>query len=199
MLILASASPRRQELLTNIGIKFRSVVSDIKEITEEEGELLLPSGVAMENARRKAMSVAKKYPHDIVIGADTIVALDDDGRNVILGKPKSKPDAIRMLSELSGRQHSVYTGIAIAMGRRRYIDVVMTKVRFAPISEDEIEQYVATGEPMDKAGAYAIQARAAVFIEEIKGSYTNVVGLPLNALFTLAKKAGIRLYDDYGA
>ncbi len=199
MLILASASPRRQELLTNIGIRFRSVVSDIKEITEEEGELLLPSGVAMENARRKAMNVAKKYPHDIVIGADTIVALDDDGRNVILGKPKNELDAIRMLSELSGRQHSVYTGIAIAMGRRRYIDVVMTKVRFAPISADEIEQYVATGEPMDKAGAYAIQGRAAVFIEEIKGSYTNVVGLPLNALFTLAKKAGIRLYDDYGA
>ena len=199
MLILASASPRIQELLTNIGIRFRSVVSDIKEITEEEGELLLPSGVAMENARRKAMNVAKKYPHDIVIGADTIVALDDDGRNVILGKPKNELDAIRMLSELSGRQHSVYTGIAIAMGRRRYIDVVMTKVRFAPISADEIEQYVATGEPMDKAGAYAIQGRAAVFIEEIKGSYTNVVGLPLNALFTLAKKAGIRLYDDYGA
>lgn len=199
MLILASASPRRQELLRQIGLRFRVEVSDAKEINEEEGGLLLPSGYAMENARRKAMSVAKRFPHDIVIGADTVVALDDDGRNVIFGKPKNEKDAERMLSTLSGRAHSVYTGLTVAMGRQRYIDVVLTRVRFAVLDHDEIARYVATGEPMDKAGGYAIQGRAAAFIEEIKGSYSNVVGLPLNALYSLTKKAGIHLYDDYGA
>lgn len=199
MLILASASPRRQELLRQIGLRFRVEVSDAKEITEEDGGLLLPSGYAMENARRKAMSVAKRFPHDIVIGADTVVALDDDGRNVIFGKPKNEKDAERMLSTLSGRAHSVYTGLTVAMGRQRYIDVVLTRVRFAVLDHDEIARYVATGEPMDKAGGYAIQGRAAAFIEEIKGSYSNVVGLPLNALYSLTKKAGIHLYDDYGA
>lgn len=186
-LILASASPRRQELLRQIGCTFRVVVSDAQELSENG---LLPEKLAAENARRKAEDVAaKEGSNRPVLGADTVVAVDE----MILGKPKDEADAVRMLRLLSGRQHFVFTGIALAYRGEVYEDVVRTAVWMDTLSEKEIEAYIATGEPMDKAGAYAVQGRAAKFIPRIDGSFSNVVGLPLHAVKKLAQRAGIDL------
>ena len=186
-IILASASPRRQELLRQIGCTFRVVVSDAQELSENG---LLPEKLAAENARRKAEDVAaKEGSNRPVLGADTVVAVDE----MILGKPKDEADAVRMLRLLSGRQHFVFTGIALAYRGEVYEDVVRTAVWMDTLSEKEIDAYIATGEPMDKAGAYAVQGRAAKFIPRIDGSFSNVVGLPLHAVKTLARRAGIDL------
>lgn len=186
-LILASASPRRQELLRQIGCTFRVVVSDAQELSEGG---LSPDRFAIENARRKAKDVAKKVGcNSSVLGADTVVAVDE----LILGKPKDEADAARMLRLLSGRQHFVYTGVAFAYQGEVYEDVVRTAVWVDMLSEKDIVAYIATGEPMDKAGAYAVQGRAAKFIPRIDGSFSNVVGLPLHAVRKLARRAGIEL------
>ena len=186
-IVLASASPRRQELLRQIGCGFRVVVSDAEELS---GDGISPEQLAVENARRKAEDVAAKEGGNApVLGADTVVAVDE----TILGKPKDETDAVRMLRLLSGRQHFVYTGIALAYRGEVYGDVVRTEVWVDELSEKEIDAYIATGEPMDKAGAYAVQGIAAKFIPRIDGSFSNVVGLPLHAVKELARKAGIVL------
>lgn len=186
-IVLASASPRRQELLRQIGCAFRVVVSDAEELS---GDSISPDRLAEENARRKAKDVAAKEGGNVpVLGADTVVAVD----GMILGKPKDAADAARMLRLLSGRQHFVYTGIALAYKGEVYEDVVRTEVWVDELSEKEIDAYIAMGEPMDKAGAYAVQGIAAKFIPRIDGSFSNVVGLPLHAVKELARKAGIVL------
>ena len=184
---MASASPRRQELLRQIGCEFRVVVSDADELS---GDGIPPDRLAAENARRKAEDVAAKAGGNApVLGADTVVAVDEK----ILGKPKDAADAARMLRLLSGRQHFVYTGIALAYRGEVYTDAVRTAVWVGKLSDEEITAYIATGEPMDKAGAYAVQGIAAKFIPRVDGSFSNVVGLPLYAVRELARKAGIDL------
>ena len=186
-IVLASASPRRQELLRQIGCAFRVVVSEAEELSDDG---ISPDRLAEENARRKAKDVAAKEGGNVpVLGADTVVAVD----GMIMGKPKDAADAARMLRLLSGRQHFVYTGIALAYKGEVYEDVVRTEVWVDELSEKEIDAYIAMGEPMDKAGAYAVQGIAAKFIPRIDGSFSNVVGLPLHAVKELARKAGIVL------
>ena len=189
MIILASASPRRRELLQQIGCSFRVEVSQAEEV---DCQGLQPAVVVKKNAYLKAAAVAALYPDMPVLGADTVVSLDDD----IFGKPKDKEQAREMLTRLSARTHQVSTGIAIAWHNQIWQAYETTEVDFAPLSPAEIDRYLAIGEHADKAGAYGIQGRAAVFIEQIRGSYSNVVGLPLHCLYGLAQKAGIDLYGN---
>lgn len=175
-IILASGSPRRRELLTTAGIEFSVMVADIVEKIPC-GEK--PCNVVMSLALQKAQAVAVSNPQSIVIGADTVVSLG----NEILGKPKTEADAIKMLKELSGKIHHVYTGVAIVKDKKVKNFYVETKVEFFELSEDEIERYVATGEPMDKAGAYGIQGKGCVLVKKIDGDYFNVVGLPISKVY----------------
>ncbi len=191
MIILASASPRRQELLQQLGCKFMVVVSDA---VEEKGQLLTPEDLVARNAHLKAAAVSASHPKLPVLGADTVVSLGGH----IYGKPRDEAEARQMLACFSGRQHRVSTGIAFVWGSRCWQAVETTEVDFASLSTAEIAAYAASPEPLDKAGAYAIQGRAAAFIEGIHGSYSNVVGLPLHRLCVLARKAGIDLYGDDG-
>lgn len=178
-IILASASPRRREILTTLGIPHRILVSDADET--------LPAGIspaqAVETlAARKAAAVAPLVAaEDIVLAADTVVAVDGD----ILGKPCDEADAAAMLRRLSGRAHTVYTGVALRRGEQVLIAHEATDVHFAPLTETDIAAYIATGEPADKAGAYAIQGRGAAFVERIEGDYFNVVGLPAHRVVTM--------------
>ena len=185
-IILASASPRRQELLQQIGVPYEVVKSDAEEVLDAvEG----PRALAVENARRKALAVAKRYPGRVVLGADTVVFQD----GAVYGKPKDAEDARNMLKSFAGRRHDVVTGVAIvAKDGVCYTDATETKVFFNDLTDDEIAAYIATGEPMDKAGAYAVQGRAAAFIPRIEGSFSNVVGLPLAEVASLLKEAGVR-------
>ena len=191
MIILASASPRRRELLEQIGCCFRVVVSEAEEKMSQELSL---QELVLHNAGLKARAAAVLEPELPVLGADTVVSLDGH----IYGKPEDTNEAVQMLRSLSGRTHEVSTGIAFVKDGRLWQAVETTRVSFAELSEEEIVRYAECGEPDDKAGAYAIQGRAAVFIEGIHGSYSNVVGLPLHCVAALAIKAGINLYDDYG-
>ena len=183
-IILASGSPRRQELLQQIGVPFEVVKSDAEEILNHADG---PRALAVENARRKALAVATMHPGRIVLGADTVVFQDGE----VYGKPKDAADACAMLRRFAGRRHAVVTGIALVSrdGTCR-TDAAETNVCFADMTDEEIAAYVATGEPMDKAGAYAVQGRAAAFIPRIEGSFSNVVGLPLYEVITLLKAAG---------
>lgn len=191
MFVLASASPRRQELLRQIGCRFRVVTSDVQ---EEKGNDSSPEELVLCNARLKAGQVALLAEGLPVLGADTVVSVDGH----IYGKPENAEDARRMLRLLSGRSHSVSTGIVFVRGGIFWEAVETTKVVFASLTEELISWYVDTGESVDKAGAYAVQGKAAVFIKRIEGSYSNVVGLPLYRTVKLAKKAGVELYDNYG-
>ncbi len=179
MLILASASPRRSELLTQIGIQFRVHPAHIPEDPFPNED---PATYVARLARQKAETVFRELetleklaPPQVVLGADTTVTLD----NQILGKPNDSDDAIRMLTLLSGRTHQVLTGVALFSANSSQLAVESTSVTFSPISNQEIAAYVATNEPLDKAGAYAIQGLAARWIPKIDGCYFNVVGLPL--------------------
>lgn len=184
-IILASASPRRRELLSLPGIAFDVLPSPAEEPAPDTGEN--PAAYAARMARLKATAVAAVRPEAVVLGADSIVAVGE----VILGKPADAADARRMLGLLSGRTHQVITGCAIfAPGREPEIFTVATAVTMADIPEAAIAAYVATGEPLDKAGAYAIQGRAAAFVTGINGSYTNVVGLPLAEVVQQLRQAG---------
>ena len=178
--ILASASPRRFELLNSTGLRFKVVPSnfDENEIVQTDPVLFV-----QEAAFKKGQTVAQKYDRHLVISADTIVVLD----NSILGKPKDEPDAKRMLSLLSGRQHRVLTAFGLFLFKydKSEIQTVSTDVVFRQLSEDEIDAYINTGEPMDKAGAYAIQGQGAMLIDKINGSYSNVVGFPLSQFYTV--------------
>lgn len=186
--ILASASPRRKELLEQIGVKF-----DILPATgEEEITKELPGEVVMELAKQKAEEVAKTAGADaLVLGADTVVAYEGK----ILGKPKDEADALRMLTMLSGKEHEVYTGVALIDNRDQSMENFFerTKVTMYPVSEEEIRDYIAGGEPMDKAGAYAIQGLGAKFIQKIEGDYNNVVGLPIGRIYQEIKRKSIEI------
>lgn len=177
--VLASGSPRRRELLGQMGIEDFEVLPAQGEETAPEG--LAPDALVARLALQKAREVAALRPEATVIGADTVVALD--GR--MLGKPSDEEEAREMLSALSGRRHQVYTGMAVLSGGQVFTHVECTQVEFRPLTAEEIAAYVATGESMDKAGAYGIQGRACVFIRGIQGDYYNVVGLPVCALHEL--------------
>lgn len=171
-IVLASSSPRRQELLRQVGIPFEV---DAPEVDEHVLEPLPPASLVEQLALRKARTVARRHPGRIVLGADTIVVVDGE----VLGKPADRADAAAMLERLSGRSHQVLTGVAVVRGDRELVEHEETVVRFGPLTREQVEWYVATGEPMDKAGAYGIQGRAAALISAISGDYYNVVGLPL--------------------
>ena len=174
-LILASASPRRRELLAQAGFTFDVITADIPELRKPGEE---PIRFVTRLAREKAEAVAGRHsspPDSIVLGADTIVLVDDE----VLGKPNDAADAARMLRLLSGRTHQVITGVCLLRGRERQHAAEVTFVRFNTLSGQEIGDYIATGEPLDKAGAYAIQGRAGRWVPRIHGCYFNVVGLPL--------------------
>ena len=190
MLVLASASPRRQELLRNVGISFVVQPADIDE-TPRAGEA--PRDYAERLAGEKAMAVWRLRPQDVVLGADTIVVVDE----MILGKPADAVDAARMLRLLSGRVHRVITGVcvvgAVASGQLpvasgEHTASETTLVTMSELSDEEIRDYIATGEPMDKAGAYAIQGIASRWIPRIEGDYSNVVGLPVALVHAMLRE-----------
>jgi septum formation protein len=190
MLILASASPRRQDLLRNAGIEFRVQPTDIPEVPRP-GES--PQRCAERLACEKAQVIAWEHPGDLVLGADTIVVVNDQ----ILGKPRDAADAARMLRLLSGRSHQVITGVSL-MGpsgpssRSSFVDTrsETTVVNMTGFNAAEIENYIASGEPMDKAGAYAIQGIASRWISRIEGDYSNVVGLPVALVYRMLREHG---------
>lgn len=184
--ILASASPRRRELLASIGLDFEVLPSHVPEV-HEEGEA--PEEYVARLSRDKAQALASAHPDRWVIAADTTVLLGDE----LLEKPADKADAVRMLATIAGKTHIVYTGVTLQNVAKDHRDtrVAESEVRMLPLSREEIEWYVATGEPLDKAGAYAVQGIGAMFIDSIHGSYTNVVGLPLATLFQMLRRAGI--------
>lgn len=182
-IILASASPRRQELLQQIGCLFTVVPSGV---VEDNSQVLPPEELAVSLAKAKALDVAAKVSsEDIVIGADTLVILNGK----VFGKPRDIDDARQMLSELSGQQHRVVTAIAVVYNRQFWTDYCSTGVKIRCLNSAEIERYLLTGEPMGKAGAYAIQGFGALLVESITGCYANVVGLPLVSLDNLLRRA----------
>ena len=184
--ILASSSPRRRELLASIGLTFDVMPSDIPEI-HQPGES--PEEYVARLSRGKAAVIAEKHPEAWIIAADTTVLLGDE----LLEKPADAADAKRMLATISGKTHTVYTGVTLQNAARGWHDtrVAETEVRMLPLDARDIAWYVSTGEPLDKAGAYAAQGIGAVFIDSIHGSYTNVVGLPLALLFQMLRRAGV--------
>jgi septum formation protein len=181
MLVLASASPRRQELLRSAGISFEVQPADIPENA-------LPGEAAKDCAERlardKALAVARQRPHDFVLGADTVVVVDGQ----VLGKPTDAADAARMLRMLSGREHQVITGVCLVVGGQPSVASETTLVTVSEITEKDIADYVASGEPMDKAGAYAIQGLASRWIPRIEGDYSNVVGLPVALVLRMLRE-----------
>lgn len=183
MLILASQSPRRRELLERAGIACQVRAADIDE-SVHEGEL--PQQYVRRLAARKAMAVSRG-DDDCVLGADTTVVLGAE----ILGKPEDEADAIRMLTALEGRSHEVITGICLRYRQQLFIDAAVTTVHFAPMSEEQIAAYAATGEPLDKAGAYGIQGMASRYIQGIEGCYFNVVGLPVSLVSRYLQRLGL--------
>ena len=180
-IILASASPRRKELLEMLGYDFEVIVSEVDE-TMRPG--LTPAGQVKDLAYRKARAVYDQHPEAIVIGADTIVLVDDQ----ILGKPHSEKEAEEMMKLLRGREHLVITGVAILCERKEHHFCEESKVFFDNITNEEIAHYVRTAEPYDKAGGYAIQGWAGRFISRIEGDYYNIVGLPINKLYSKLKR-----------
>lgn len=173
-LLLASASPRRRELLHQLGIKFDVIPSRY----EERMDLASPVQLVEQHSLGKALDIQKDYPSALVLGADTVVALDA----TVLGKPTDPDDAVRMLQQLQGRWHVVHTGIALVEGEYRSVRHRSTRVRLRPLTSEQVRAYVAGGEPLDKAGSYAIQGLGAGLVEAIDGCYTNVVGLSLPLL-----------------
>lgn len=194
MLVLASASPRRQEILRNAGISFVVHPTDIPEVPRA-GEA--PRAFAERMAQEKALTVFNQRPYDMILGADTVVVVDQQ----ILGKPRDQADAARMLRLLSGRSHLVITGVCLVgppLGTENrelktgFEDIrsETTSVTMDPLSEDDIHSYIATREPMDKAGAYAIQGIASRWISRIEGDYFNVVGLPMSLVWRMLQERG---------
>ncbi len=185
-IILASASPRRRELLEMMGLEFEIIPA--KDELDANG--LSPAEAVAKIALGKALAVARdRSDDDLVIAADTLVCLGGE----LLGKPKDESEAYEMLKKLSGNEHEVYTGVAVSFGGRTASEAEMTKVRFCKMTDDDIKGYISTNEPMDKAGAYGIQGKGAVFIEGIEGDYFNVMGLPLHRLSLMLKEFGFSL------
>lgn len=183
-IILASESPRRRELLALMGLDFTVVTSNVEE-TAPEGASAEETVRAL--ALQKAQAVAALHPDDCVIGADTVVELGGD----ILGKPHTPENAKRYLLRMQGRRHIVYTGVAVITGGKADVRCCHTDVTFCPMSEAEIDWYVSTGEPLDKAGAYGVQGPGGVFVERVEGNYFNVMGMPLPLLYQMLKNAGV--------
>lgn len=186
-IILASGSPRRKELLEQIGMEF--------EIHKAEGEEVItssvPEEVVKELSMQKVQEVSGTCDGDVIIGADTVVAVDGQ----ILGKPADRADAMRMLRLLQGKEHQVITGVTVLLkeNNKTVCFAEVTKVHVFPMTEEQMERYTATGEPMDKAGAYGIQGKFAVYVSGIEGDYNNVVGLPVGRLYQEVLAAGIDL------
>jgi septum formation protein len=181
-LVLASASPRRRDLLSAVGLRFTVVPADIDETPFAAEEPLA-------YVERLAVEKARAVDGEVVLAADTTVAID--GR--ILGKPRDRADAAAMLRSLRGRTHAVHTGVALRRGGQVASAVVTSEVTFAPVTDAWIEWYVATGEPLDKAGAYAVQGAGGLFVAAVEGSPSNVVGLPLHLIAVLARRLGVDL------
>jgi len=180
-LVLASGSPRRAEILNSVGWEFVKVVPDIDE-SEREGEP--PEDYVQRLAKAKAETIAGSYPDSIVLAADTTVVVDER----IVGKPVDLEDARRMLRMLSGNWHELLTGIAVSRDGSVDVGMQRTRVKFASMSETEINFLAENGDPLDKAGAYAVQAQAALFIEGIEGDYWNVVGLPVSLVYEMLRE-----------
>lgn len=176
--ILASGSPRRRELLAYIVPEFEIIPSGIEEIAAGT-----PAQQVEQLAADKAADIAQRYPDAVVIGADTLVAVDE----LVLGKPTDEAEAAAMLKQLSGRTHTVYTGVAVICAGITHSLVEATQVTFCRMTDEEIRDYIATGEPMDKAGAYGIQGYGGKYITGIEGCFFNVMGLPLNRLYNMLK------------
>jgi septum formation protein len=179
MLILASSSPRRAELLRAAGIEFSVRVADVDE-TQLPGES--PRDYVLRLSSAKAQAVARD--DELVLGADTTVVINDE----IAGKPVDEEDARKILRALSGQWHEVLTAVTVLRGERVVSDIASTLVKFSEMSEAEIDWYISTGEPMDKAGAYGIQGSASRFVERIEGNYSNVVGLPVEMVYRMIKR-----------
>jgi septum formation protein len=188
--VLASKSPRRTQLLDMLGIPHRAVPSGAAETALPEES---PEAQVLRLAREKALAVARREPHaEVVVGADTLVVLGGK----VLGQPADREEAVSMLRHLSGETHVVYTGVYLrGRGGREAEGLSESRVTFRPMTEEEIAWYVATGEPMDKAGAYAAQGAGAVFIRSIQGSFHNVVGFPVDLFYDLLPQVGLSLED----
>jgi len=186
-LVLASRSPRRQQILRDAGIPFVVRAADIPEERQPDES---PTDYVRRLAEQKAFAVPL-LPGEVVLGADTTVVTDDQ----VLEKPRDASDALRMLALLAGREHAVITGICLRAESRIIVDVAITRVRFVPLTPEELQAYAASGEPMDKAGGYAIQGLASKFIDRIEGDYFNVVGLPVALVYRLLKTMGARADD----
>ena len=184
-IILASQSPRRRELLERMGITDFEVIPARGEEVIRPG--ISPDRLVEELSRNKCAEVAAGRPEDLVIAADTVVAVD--GR--VLGKPRDEEDAARMLTALSGRLHTVYTGVTVALRGETATEHEVTSVRFRPLTQADIIRYIATGEPMDKAGAYGVQGCGCVLVESISGDYYNVMGLPVCRLAKMLARFGV--------
>jgi septum formation protein len=182
--VLASGSPRRHELLNLVGIEHEVRPPNIDETMRPRET---PRRHAERLAREKASAIAKRDPDLITIGADTIVVIN----RKVLGKPKDADDAARMLGMLNGREHVVTTAVAVARGKKLRSAIEEVRVRFRRLRDDEIEAYIATGEPMDKAGAYGIQGYGATIVERIEGDYFSVMGLPIVRLIGLLRDVGV--------
>ncbi|MHB1462130.1 MAG: Maf family protein [Armatimonadota bacterium] len=193
-IILASASPRRTELLSQLGVQFLVLPADVDETIDDT---LSPAEMVRELARRKATAIADQYPDSLVLGADTLVAYQQH----VLGKPDDAAHALQMLRLLNGQCHQVHTGIALICQTQRVMVVKSesTDVFFRHVDEGLLKRYVATGEPMDKAGAYAIQGYGATLVERVCGCYNNVVGLPTALLCRELEALGIPLLPEYGS
>ena len=187
MIILASKSPRRQELLARLGLDFTVMTEDIDETMDPA--LPLEQEILRVSAAKARAVQDRARPGDLIISADTVVCVD--GRR--LGKPADEADARRMLRALSGREHTVVSGLCVLRDERCETVSVSTALHFRPLSEREIDAYVASGEPMDKAGAYGIQGLAAIFVDRLDGDYYNVMGLPLCALAEMLKGFGVNV------
>lgn len=181
-LILASASPRRRELVGYMGVPYEIITADADETRRGT-----PEALVRENARRKAAAVYEKHPGRVVLGADTIVYFEGQA----LGKPRDEAEARAMLSRLSGAWHEVYTGVCVLADGHEDVRCDVSRVLFTPLSPETIAAYVKTGEPMDKAGAYALQGRGGMFVRRIEGSYSNVIGLPMALARDMLLAAGI--------
>ena len=186
-IILASSSPRRRELMERMGLDIVIRTAPTDETMRPDGD---PYDEVADVSRRKAAAVRPLCgDDDIIVAADTIVVLD----GTVMGKPRDFEDAVDMLRRLSGREHHVMTGVTVCRGGRTETKTVVTAVRFRPLAEAEIRAYVATGEPMDKAGAYGVQGLAAIFIEGLDGDFYNVMGLPVCTLAEMLRGYGVRL------
>lgn len=190
-IVLASNSPRRKELLERIGIKDFKVSAPNVDESVEPG--LSPAEIVEQLSRRKAGAAAKRAgPNDLIIAADTVVALD----GAVLGKPRDEADAFAMLTALSGREHHVYTGVTVLRGDEAVTQHEETAVAFRDIGPGEIRGYIATGEPMDKAGSYGIQGVGALLVSGIRGDYCNVMGLPVFRLGRILGQFGVKLLEN---